>query len=325
MTVSRALREGTPIAAESRAHISRVAQSMGYRPDPYLRALASHRSNTNLRNRGSVIAYVTNYPPAFKWRTWTGFHVQFQGAQARAEALGYSLLEFAMSEAGSRRRVSHILHSRGVVGLILAPTFSSGGHSRLDLSQFPAITIGHSLRRPELSYAGSNHFGACLKLMHELKRRGYKRPGFATQFEHDARSEHRWSAAFKYWQNSFISKSNEIPLLLVKKGNLKQTFLPWFKRYRPDVVVSSQPWPHAVLVEKGVEVPGKCSFAFIGLVPEQKEYLSGIYPQYEEIGASAIDLLHSLILGGEKGSPKTVRAMLIDGTWNEGKTVRKTR
>lgn len=320
MTASRALRAGTKVAPGTRAAVRAAAEKLGYKSDPFMSVLVNYRRNVRAPRRSATVAYVTNYPPGTPWRGWPVYGGYFRGARERAEQLGYGLEEFSRAGAGSLRRAEEILHHRGYVGLLLAPTLSAIGHTRLDVGQLPAVALGLSLRLPRLHFAAGDPYRATLDLLHRLKRAGYRRPGFAAVRAHDARTEHRASAAFLGWQALHLPEAERVPCCLLPHEEFGENAPRWFRKWRPDVVVGSEVWPAMVLEKAGVRFPKDAAFATTGLQPEDEPRFSGMLPDAAATGAAAMDLLHSLILRSERGVPEVARGVVVDAAWHPGST-----
>ncbi len=320
MTASRALRVGTRVSPETRAAVQAAARELGYRSDPFMSVLVNYRRNVRAPRRTATVAYVTNYPAGTPWRDWPIYGGYFQGARERAEQLGYGTEEFPLGAAGSLRRAEEILHHRGYVGLLLGPTLSAAGHTRLELGELPAVALGRSLRLPRLHYAASDPYRSTLDLLHRLKRLGYRRPGFAAVSSHDARTEHRASAAFLSWQSLHVPEAARVPCCLLTHEEFSRGAPRWFRKWKPDVVVGSEVWAAMVLEKGGVRFPADAAFASPGLQAGDEERFSGMRLDAAATGAAALDLLHSLILRGEGGVPAMARGVSVDALWHAGAT-----
>ena len=88
MAVSLALRNSPKISPATIARIRKVAEELGYRPNPMVSALMTQLRHGRTVKRPTTIAYVTAYPTEDGWRQpglFTEFHT---GAKKRAEAQG---------------------------------------------------------------------------------------------------------------------------------------------------------------------------------------------------------------------------------------------
>lgn len=321
MTVSRAIRPNTQVAPATRARVQEAVRRMGYRPDPLLSGLQSHRRGVRQGRRSATIAYVTNYPDNAwrRWPVWSGFYL---GAKARADELGYGLEEFAMINSGGAERASKVLHHRGYAGLLLAPSRLPLGFTRLRLEDFPAVAIAHSIRKPRLHYATPDHVHAIQRTMHELKRRGYRRPGLVISSRQDARVERRWSASFRMWQERFLSEENRLALCWAEPADLELAVPRWLEKERPDVVVSDLERMLPLLETLGLVAPREIGYASLSLRPGELGRVAGNCEEAAAVGAAAMDLLRSAIERNERGAPALPCGVHVDGSWHDGLTLR---
>ncbi len=115
--VSLALRNHPKVSAETREKVRKLAEQMGYRPDPLLGALVAYRQGLRPAGFRETIAWVTNYSTQDGWRI-NAYNKYFEGATERAQQLGYSIDEVWLREPGvSARQVSRVFRARGFVAL----------------------------------------------------------------------------------------------------------------------------------------------------------------------------------------------------------------
>lgn len=325
MTVSRALRPGTQVAPDTRAKIEATAKELGYRADPFMSVLVNYRSNLRSPTRTATFAYVTNYPEGTPWRTWPVFRDFFAGVSGRAAELGYGVDEFSLRGTGNLKRAADILRHRGYLGLILAPSLAPSGHTRLDLRDLPTVALGHSLRAPRLNYAVGDVFRSTIDLLHNLKRLGYRRPGFTAVYEIDARIEHRASSAFLGWQALFVAADERVPVCMPPAKRFPQEAKKWFGKNVPDVIVGLGVQPGQLLEQGGLAFPRDAGFASLALNADDDLRYTGMKINHAGIGAAATDLLHAQILRGEKGVPPLPRGVHVDASWHAGETAPRRR
>src|SRR6201996_5015560 len=114
MTVSRALRNQPNLPDKTRARIKRIAQEIGYRPNPLVSTLMAQLRGNRPHKDTPSICYVTAYPDPNQWRKSPYNVSSFNGALARAEELGYRLEHFCLTESGMTfERASRVLRAQG--------------------------------------------------------------------------------------------------------------------------------------------------------------------------------------------------------------------
>lgn len=324
MTVSRVLRGAPQVKEATAAAVRAAVDSLGYRRDPLLSALSARRGGRSGPSDHYVIPFVTNWAQRDGWRQVAHFRLQFEGAKRRGEEIGYRVEPFWLREPGvSHARFSSILYNRGIRGMLIAPSETATGHLRIEWQNFAAVKFGYSLRRPSLHYVADHQFHTMLLICRELWRLGYRRPGLFLHRGGDTRSMHQWTAAFYYDQRKHLPADRLPPLLVPGRLNeAEEEFRVWFKKHRPDVVISLDAILMAWLGRLHRAVPADVGFAHLDLPSLQSEW-SGVYQHPEEIGAQAVDLLEMLIRRHEFGVPERAAGFLSFGSWVPGRTVRR--
>src|SRR6202453_1391727 len=93
-TVSLALRDNPSIALKTRQRVRELAASLGYVPDPMLRALAEYRRDKSVRRYQGSLAWINNDANPKGLDKHHEFFRYFNGAEQRAAELGYKLVPF---------------------------------------------------------------------------------------------------------------------------------------------------------------------------------------------------------------------------------------
>ncbi len=321
MAISLALRNSPKISAATTARIRKVADEMGYRPNPMVSALMTQLRHGRTVKRPTTIAYVTAYPTEDGWRVpglFTEFHT---GVKKRAETLGYTLEEYWLRRPGlSEKRFCDVLYARNVLGLVIAPLPSGGGTLALDWPRFATAAIGYSVTSPSIHRASNDQYSTIRLAVAELTRLGYRRIGLAMTRDGDERVKNNWSAGMLVEQ-SLIPMEQRVPLLLAD-GPFEEAFAAWFSHYRPDVVLT-QAWQCGrVLKDLGVRVPEDVGVANLGVTAEEAQW-AGVNQNAELVGAAALDLVDAQLRRNECGIPVHQKTLLIPGHWVAGPSVRE--
>lgn len=323
-TVSLALRNDRRLTAGTRQRIQALARELGYRPDPtFARLLAHVRARTAVKQTESV-AWLTAFPSRDGWRNESYvFREYFKGASERAHQLGYRLDEIWAKEPGmSGRRVSAILRARNIRGLLIAPVPASRGHLSLDWRHFAVAALGYSMWKPEFHRVVANYYQCGMLALREMKRRGYRRIGFAMPDYVDERINHQYLAPFLIYQQT-IRASDRIRSLVTRNWE-EETFLGWLKKNRPDVVLSTGHLPGRWIRNSGLRVPEEIGFVHIQSESRAKQS-AGVYQNPETVGAAAVDLLVGQLHRNEMGIPVRPTILMVSGDWVEGATVRAAK
>jgi len=331
MAVSLALRNHVSVSKKKRAEIKAVAKKMKYSPDPTLTALAAYRKTHYPRPTPTPIAWVSNYPTRDFWNKPEHYvHGYFRGASGRAKEMGYHLEHFWLGEPGmTPQRLSKILYSRGISGLLLTPQATDFRHLNLDWEKFCAVTFGYSLTRPRLHMTTSNHYRSMGMVVRKLRSLGYRRIGLTLYSVHDTRVIHSHHAAY-LMEMLRVPPHQQIPALIEGQhsNDIEEEKRNWFRTYRPDAIISSNGSAlDSVLRSEGLRCPEDIGLASLGTSEARGKgsdrVFSGADENIETIGVAALDLLVTLMHRNERGIPSTPRTVLIDSKWVPGTTVRR--
>ena len=321
MAVSLALRNSPKISPPTAARIRVIAERLGYRPNPLVSALMTQLRHSKEVKKPSTLAYVTAYPTIDGWKRPGPFLEFFEGAQARAEALGYTLEEWWLRQPGmSAQRFCDILYTRNIHGLLIAPLPPGGVEIKLDWPKFAASSIGYSVTAPPIHRASNDQYGTITLALRELTRLGYRRIGLAIADENDARVKRNWSAGMLVYQQS-VPFTERIPSLLAT-GPFSKEFAGWFQQHKPQVVLSLASQCPRVMQDLGCRIPRDAGFAHLALSASDKDW-AGVNQNSELVGAAAIDLIDAQLRRNERDVPQFPKTLLVQGQWVPGPTVRE--
>lgn len=318
--VSLALASNHSIPVETQERVQAAAREMGYIPDPYLSGLSAYRKHVRPVHFQATLAWLSNYPDAEGWRSSYTFLNYFKGALHRAAELGYKLEEHWLNDEGmTSARMERILITRNINGLLIAPQPRPHVCMTFPFHRFSAVTFGYTLSEPKLHLAALHQFRSTRIAIREVLSLGYRRPGLALADDSDLRADHNWSASFWSEQRRLPARDRVPPLL--SRSLDKASFLKWFFRHRPDVVLAIWPAVYDWLVEAGESVPGTIGLALLS-VPDEGRKFSGIWENPRLIGAKAVEFVVDMIHRRETGIPSVPNSILVEGTWAPGRTVR---
>jgi LacI family transcriptional regulator len=244
------------------------------------------------------------------------------GGRASALELGFKLEEFVVGAAGlTVARLDSILQSRGIHGVLLLPSFYTPDWSGLDWGRCAGVYTDYVIERPALHCVCCNHYRSMAALLGRLKERGYRRPGLFLERGRDERTQRRFSAAFRSFQESEPGVEN-VPLLITEQEQRKEEFMAWFRRHQPDVVVGHFTEAINWMEEAGATLPAT---GFVSLnVLYKVRPCAGLDQQPRELGARAAELLIAQLQRNELGIPDWPTTTTIPARWVEGPTVRRS-
>jgi len=325
MTVSRVLRNFPGVAPKTRERVQRAATKLGYAPDPHMARLMARVRSHRRRRSEAVIALVRDEIPGDELLDHAYQYVALDDIRTRAARHGYRAEEFRLDRNFmSATRLAQILDTRGIEGLIISPQSSHSIGMELDYSGFAAVTLGYGLTQPALHRASTNMTRGIQQATAELSARGYRRIGLAVTQWIDNRSDHTYLGAMLTYQQQ-IAPRDRVPLLLFpenKLANEYDIFRDWFRKHRPDVVISFDSYVPDWLTNKlKRRIPEQVGLVVHDWAAHHQNF-AGIHHRRPHVAAAAVDLLATLLMHNERGVPDIPRQILIPPAWVDGPSIR---
>ena len=318
--MSDALRGKGRVDPATVLRVEKAAREAGYRRNPLAAAVMSElRRSRGSTFRGVLAALDLAEPDR---APHGAFHRELVlGGRARAVQLGFKLEEFIVGPTHlTIQRLDSILRSRAIHGMVLLPSWYAPDWSGLNWSRYAAVYTDYVIDRPALHCVCCNHYRSMMSLLGRLGARGYRRPGLFLERGRDERTQRRFSAAFRSFQENEAGIQT-VPML-VTEDCTKAAFAAWFRRHKPDVVLSHFTDAIDWMEESGARVPATHGFVSLNVVYKTRA-CAGLDQQPRELGARAVELLIAQIQRNEIGIPEWPTTTTIAARWVEGPTVRK--
>jgi LacI family transcriptional regulator len=315
-TVSKALRDDPTIPAERRREIQRVANALGYRPNPLVAALMARLHSRRRRNDPHHLAWIDLWPDEREAARTTDFRLMLQGARQRARDLGYEIEVHRVAREGtSATRLHDILVSRSQWGLIIPPVPADAMAYPLALEGLTGVTIGTSLHQPVMHRVASNLFQGSRLACRKLRERGFRRVGLVLSRAMHERVEGKWVGGYRAEQIDW-PEEDCLPVLFAEAGD-EGPFRAWHQRWKPDAVLLAE-----LHVEKWLEALGAARrrapvAAWLRRIASMPRQTFAIDTRPDKMGAAAVELVVAQIHRNERGSPEIPHTLLLDGVWSE--------
>jgi LacI family transcriptional regulator len=318
-TVSRALRDHPAIPHSTRQRIKTIADELGYRPNPFVTVLMSQLKLVKRTDVTSTLALVSAFPLGTGWKDNPSVTRMVEGAIVQSNRLGYRLETFYLAEPGmTPERLSSILDTRRIPGVIILPTPESGSDLKLEWAKFCAVALGYSLASPNLHRVCNHLAHTIAKTLDNVISLGYRRIGLALRSDTDTRVDHSWRSGYLLYADMF-PEVEFLPMLLTCNWN-KESFCAWYLKHKPEVVItddlSTQEW----LRHLRVRIPRDVGLAHLDC-SKSRHICSGIDQHHEIMGAAAVDLVVGQLYRNETGVPLHPKTVMIEGTWINGMTL----
>ncbi len=317
-TVSLALQGSTVVSEETRKHIRKIAEELGYTPDPMLSALSKYRNTDVQKSYQGTLAWVSHSEADVPWNSITPYHQYYLGAVDQAKRLGYNIeaIDVQQQELSSER-LDGILNARGIKGLLVCPPVKSNQQFNLPWDDYSIITFGYAISSQNLHRVCASYYRATKNIYNTLRDYGYTRIGFAFNQEVSLKTQEHCLAA--YLCESQKHQASDLPVL-VQQPITPEQFKEWYTTYKPDAVIICSPlW--ATIQKTDIRIPEDLGVA-CPMVSKYAPELTGIKEKCREIGAAAVDNVVQMIQQGKVGLPKDPKYILLEGRWNNGQTIK---
>lgn len=329
-SVSLGLRDDPRISVAVRERIRKVAEEMGYRPNPLLAAYqASVRAQKPTKFQ-AMLGWINDSLDENSWHR-PFMKPLLDGAKARASELGYQLDEIWVPNireedpAGNFRRWERILSARGIHGVLL-PYLYRQQHYVLPWANFSVVSLGkhhalveessiHIPEKFEHHRVASDYTYNIRLAIARLRESGCRRIGLAISRFLDSETDHTYSAQFLWFSSEWPSKER-VPILF---SDHEADIQAWAKKHRPDAVICGHSSFRKALAEAGLDVPNQTRLAHLNVAPDVPDW-SGIDRRMPVLGSAAVDMVTAHLQRNERGVPPYAKEMIIEGVWVEGKT-----
>ncbi len=320
-TVALALRNSSKVAASTRDEIQRVAQRLGYRPNPLVSALMAQKRALKKPEFSSVLAYVSfdrrsdiSNPSAFEIEYLTG-------VRQRAHEMGYQVESFNIYAPGmSATRLAQIFRARAISGLLLGPSKQSKTHLPWPLHSYTAVALGYSVSRPALHRVAHNHYQGSFQACRHLRRAGYRRIGLVLTTFMDNQMDRHWAAGYLAFHERLPLSARPTPLYLPANEFPHDVLSAWVQKEKPDVILTMHIQVKDWLKNNLRYLRRHIDVAALDYSPEWGD-CCGIWQKPKSLGKEAVSFLISQIQNNQHGLPAVPITLMIDGEWREGITV----
>lgn len=321
VTVSLALRNHPRISKPMQERVRKLADELGYRPDPMLAALANYRKGKSERPVATCIAWINAWPDAADLRKHGEFDLYWKGAAAAAEQSGYRLEEFRFGGQYTPQRLHEILSARGIGAMLIPPQGFAPDWGDFPWHEYSVVRFGRTVPEPRTHLVTSDQVANTLLAYAEISKLGYRRIGFVTDEQRAFQRGHLFLAGFLYAQRE-AQENDPVPVLSVSGEPgfaMGKQIADWIARHQVDAIYTDIPGIPKLLARQGIRVPEDVGVAATTVLDAQAD--AGINQEPEETGRIALFLLASLIQEGVRGIPKIFRQVLVGGSWQDGSTL----
>ena len=319
-TVSLSLRNSPQISAPRREQVRRMAEKMGYAPDPDLASLAAYRMRNTSAKIRSALAWINHWEQPEQLRKHREFDLYWQGAERAARRLGYNMEEVRWAPEHSAKRFEEILLARGIRGVLIPPHFTVPDWGGFNWGMFSVVRFGLSVPQPDSHLVTADQLRAVIMAVKKLAEYGYQRIGLVVPADTDRKLGGGFVGGIGSAEKSFALPVT--PPLLTEEAvyvqqpeKAGQLLARWLKRHQPDVLLTSVSSVPARLRELNHRIPEDIAVAGTSVdVPVD----AGIDQHSEAIGRIAVETLAAQINLNVRGEPPDPFRVLVESRWRDG-------
>lgn len=320
MSVSRCLRGHPNNSPATHARVQKVAQEMGYRPNPMVASLMADIRSRKSQDYSTVIGVLDDFegnrPPLYE-SSWVE---HLEGMRHAANELGYKLEVFRYREQQwNERTLSRILWARNVRGLIVPYQFRIIDLRTLDLSNCACVSLGYTLREPSLHKVCPDFSNGMRLALSQVAELGYSRPAFVTTVNNNLRTQQLFLGSY-LGDRHMAGESPTVLMLSGKEDDLDGELAPWLRVHEPDCVISSF---HAVggsLQRLGYLIGRDLGYVQLNWTPVSKN-IAGVKNRNQLQGRLAVNLINASILSNDYGVPDEAFVHMVKNLWVPGDSV----
>jgi DNA-binding LacI/PurR family transcriptional regulator len=315
-TVSMALRDHPRVSADTKLRVKRLAEEMGYRPDPALRRLNHYGRAKRKSSAATCLGWINAWPEPDKLKRHPEYGAYWEGASKAAARAGYRLEEFRPGDFATAKALSRRLREQGARGLLLPPEGSTALLNHLPWEKYHVVSLSHRTESPVTHLVAPDRVDNSAIAFRAMRSRGYHRIGFLTG-ELPATINGKLSAIGFLSAQLELPESERLPIFSTLERPFPHAFAAWVARHRPDAILSDLPDAADFLEQATFGIPHDLGLALCAVQPGTA--LAGTDPNGEEIGRAGVELLKNLIDG--YAQPDLKLRISIRGSWRDGDTL----
>jgi len=316
-TVSLALRNHPSLPKKTRERIQKLADEMGYRPDPALSALIAYRQSTKKTRSEQVIALVLNF---LKKEDLDDNHVHrilIKSARERAEELGYRVDIFWFgNEYPDGRSLNRVLKARNIEAVILGAFHIENLDLHMDWEFFSVVKINMLPIDLAFDTVLTNQMFCVRTAMRELRAAGIKRVGLAVGDHDEAHNRNMYSAGFLVGQRH-LDPEDRIPPFTFERNPASKVVpevLAWARENKLEAILSNWNNFDSVAYHLTVNEGQRCRFVPLDADDRTTVY-GGIHQNHQLASRRAVDMVVGQIKTFRRGLEESPSMTLVHPTW----------
>lgn len=316
-TVSLALRNHPSLPGKTRERIQRLAEKMGYRPDPALSALIAYRQSTKQGPADQVIAFVVNCRDEKEFYESHVYTELLEGARKRAANLGFKVdLFWYDRDYKNGKSLNRVLKSRGIQGVILAAFDNHHTEITMEWEFYSVVKINILPQELAFDTILCNQMFAVRLAMSELRKKGLRRIGLAVADHDETNNRNMYSAGYFVGQRHFEASERIPPLLFHRKSHkeLQDDVADWARENRLEAILSNWNNFDEPAIRLTVNENQHCRFVPLDADERTRKY-GGVYQNHPTIGERAVDMVVGQIKTFRRDQEESTSLTMLHPTW----------
>lgn len=319
-TVSYALRNSRHISESTRDQIHKVAQELGYRPDPSLSSLAARK-----RRGGQTPFYASVgvlHPNAESSRATQLFNIHGRHFKKQMEALGCSVTEFQVDSDRYRpERLAQILRTRGIRGILLGWGQWPETMRSFPWHEFAVISTERTDLGDTIDNVSMNHFHALDDTFERLDAFPEKRYGLILHDDCPPKTENHIMGAYHANLYERANLDRDVPPYRYQLNEDPARIRAWYETHQPEVIITHRVIDPSLFKEAGIEFPRPTRLVVMEIDEATDIDYAGIYTE-AKLGQTTAQLLARKMRTYEmKSGTRRAKLTLVNGIWHEGVTL----
>ncbi len=315
-TVSLALRNHPSLPQKTRDRIQKLAEEMGYRPDPALSALVAYRQSTKQNQADQVIAYIVNCRNEEELNESHVNRQLIENARIRASQLGYKLDLFWFGrDYKTSSSLNRVLKTRGIQGIILGAFDYHNIDLQLEWEFFSVVKINLLPTKLEFDAVLSNQMFGVRLAMRELREHGIRHVGLAVADHDETHNRNMFSAGYMVGQRHLDVNDTIPPFIFHRKPNeeLIQDVVEWARKHKLQAILSNWNSFDEAAWQLTTEYGQDCRFVPLDADERTKRY-GGIFQNHPLVGRRAVDMVVGQIKTFRRGPEESSSLTMIPPT-----------
>ncbi len=309
MTVSLSLRNSPKISQATRERVRKIANDMGYQPDPEISRLMQ-RLRTSRTTRGATGLAIVDFYPRLDFPELT-YHSRIrEGIVRRAGQLGFGVDQLKAAEYKfNLRHILNVIRNRGVEGLVLFPSVVAPLtlDPAADWSGLSVVATTNSILSPRFHCVVPHQFSNMMRLIESMRAHGHQKIGALLEESFDERTAHHFTAAMNWHGHG--KRILIIPAALTP-GQKSDLLKAWLAKHSPDLIFAQSPESALSAIDR---LQGRKRPTIAALGTPNDDQFSHLDEHPEVVGSAAVDLLAGMMYYHETGIPEHPRTTMIDG------------